>query len=99
MPRQRLAPHKQAWPPPGWGDRLSPSKAQRAANSRHQREWRRRRACNIRLLRVPVLETELAWAMIESGRLSAAEALDPAALTRAASEILAEWAASWTEKA
>jgi len=65
--------------------------------TRRQREWRRRQACGIRLLQVPVAEYPLANAAIEAGLLSVAEAIDPAALARAASDVLAEWSRRWSE--
>ena len=102
MPRQRLDPYDLRgahWPPPGWDHRPPRTKAQQRANTKRQREWRRRRACGIKLLRVPVLEAELAAAMIESGRLSVDEALDAAALARGASDLLGDFARRWAEKA
>jgi len=65
--------------------------------TRRQREWRRRQACGIRLLTVPVAEYPLANAAIEAGLLSVAEAINPAALARAASDVLAEWSRRWSE--
>ena len=67
--------------------------------TRRQREWRRRQACGIKLLTVPVREYDMANAMIEAGLLTVGEALDSAALGRAASDVLSEWTRRWVEKA
>jgi hypothetical protein len=60
-----------------------------------QRRWRQRRARGVRRLSVDVEADEFTVALIEAGRLTEDEALDPVEVGKAASDVLSEWSHRW----
>jgi hypothetical protein len=65
------------------------------AARRKQRAYRKRLACGIAVLRVPIQHHELAEALIASGRLSIAETLDRRAVEHEVALLVEEWRRQW----
>jgi hypothetical protein len=61
------------------------------AQRRKARNYRRRQACGVVVLRVEVRSIEFAEALIAAHRLSPAETLDRRAVEQQAAAILADW--------
>lgn len=68
------------------------------ASSKWVRDYRARQRAGLSLLRTPVPHFELVTALIESERLTPAQALDRRQVERAAAEILVEWSRRWLQK-
>ena len=67
--------------------------------SERQARWRLRRKLGRRQVTVDLDETDVILALIESGRLSESEALDPHVVAAALGEVVAEWSAAWNAHA
>jgi hypothetical protein len=65
------------------------------AKQRRQNHYRQRRRANLVLLPVPIDEFALANALIESGRLSIADALDRRRVSQVVSQLLADFTQRW----
>jgi hypothetical protein len=65
--------------------------------SRRQRHYRQRRAVGVTVLRVMVPRYDFVESLIESGRLTVAEALDRRLVERAAGEILESVTKRWKQ--
>ena len=65
------------------------------ASRKKQRAYRKRQACGVAVLRVPVHEHALAEALIASGRLGPIETLSRPAIEAAVADIVAEWTRRW----
>jgi len=63
-----------------------------------KRRYRRRLRDGVIVLKVEVVEGELAEALIDSERLTETESTQREALARAAAEVLTEWVARWRRK-
>lgn len=63
--------------------------------ARKQATYRKRQRAGLAVLRVPAPSYELTAALIASGRLTAAQALDRAQVERATGEVLSEWSRAW----
>jgi hypothetical protein len=64
-----------------------------------QQRWRFRRKLGRRQVMVDCDEDLILQALIESGRLSETEALDPEKVADAIGEVVREWSAAWVEHA
>jgi hypothetical protein len=58
---------------------------------------RQRQRAGLTVLRVPVLQYETAQYLIDTGRLTVAEALDPSRVAHAIGQIVAELAERWSK--
>jgi len=83
------------WRAPGWGKKLR-SKAERRATAAKVRRYRARQRAGLAVLKVTVPEFAIVEFLIESGRLTVAEAIDRRRVEHAAAEVLAELAARWS---
>ncbi len=60
-----------------------------------QRRFRTRASRGVSVLLVPVVLDPLIETLIRDGRISEADALDPAKVALVAAQVLAEWASRW----
>lgn len=70
-----------------------------ARSAARKRRFRQRQKAGAVVLHVEICEDALAQALIVSGRLSEASALDRLATEREAGRIIGEWAAQWLRDA
>jgi hypothetical protein len=93
--RLHLAPDQKGLPPPRSGSNIIPLPVARSDRARKQRNYRRRQANGVAVLRIAVKHHELVEALIASGRMNDAEALDRGRVERQVGRLLDEWRATW----
>jgi hypothetical protein len=90
-----FAPDQKRLPPPRSGANVIPLPAARSDRAKKQRNYRRRQANGLAVLRIAVKHHELVAALISAGRMSDTEALDRGRVERQVSRLLEEWRATW----
>lgn len=84
--------------PPDVGANRGGKSASPRPGARKVAAYRARQRLGLAVLRVPVLQHDLAEALIEAGRLSPGQTLERAAVEHEVAELVHEWARRWLEK-